>query len=434
MDEICLDLRHIIVETQNDAIFCYNPETHDLLKIDDTLGTIVCMFDGTLPISEIVQFSEKKLGIDPVIIFQFLDTINALGWVSTHNNVVTKTFNEQSDQLQLVYLNLTSRCNLRCRYCCVDANGGEYIPQNTDIDINEWITIIQKVVDYNPKIEFNLMGGEPLVYSDFNKLVDYLNKHSITYSITTNGAFPNILEKLKYVPKSTRIMISLDSINPQTNNKLRGKTETVLDSIDLLNSQGYCPSVGIVLSKNNLGDLVDTLRYCENRGLFPLISVLENFGRGNSCSELSLDEHEIIEAFKIVEAFYGNYEVARAHFNFCKHVTYSTRFPSRFCGMGKTVLSISSDGNVYPCVNLMLDELKLGNLRKDRFEDIRNNVLNMCSPVDQIDSCSGCTLKYTCGGGCRSNAFWNTGSVNGKRTHCIAMKYFMHRDIFGREP
>lgn len=142
MAGVYLDLRHIIVEAQDDAIYCYNPETHDLLKINDALGALVCMFDGKRSISEIVQFATEKMGLDSSIIFRFLDTINKLGWVSTHNNVLANVFNEQNNQLQLVYLNLTSKCNLRCKYCCVDANGGEYIPQNTDIDINEWIAIV----------------------------------------------------------------------------------------------------------------------------------------------------------------------------------------------------------------------------------------------------------------------------------------------------
>ena len=79
MAGVYLDLRHIIVEAQDDAIYCYNPETHDLLKINDALGALVCMFDGKRSISEIVQFATEKMGLDSSIIFRFLDTINKLG-------------------------------------------------------------------------------------------------------------------------------------------------------------------------------------------------------------------------------------------------------------------------------------------------------------------------------------------------------------------
>jgi MoaA/NifB/PqqE/SkfB family radical SAM enzyme len=89
-----------------------------------------------------------------------------------------------------VAFKLTNRCNLRCQHCYQWNEDGyhhhlERSEQNRDLDFS----IIEKVFDATSHLKSNvfLWGGEPLLYTDWDKLVDLLAKDCRWTSVCTNG-------------------------------------------------------------------------------------------------------------------------------------------------------------------------------------------------------------------------------------------------------
>ena len=65
-----------------------------------------------------------------------------------------------------ISIDLTNRCNLACRHCCVSANDDLTGELSTD----ELKNIIKRVCDFDPR-SISISGGEPLVRKDFRELM-----------------------------------------------------------------------------------------------------------------------------------------------------------------------------------------------------------------------------------------------------------------------
>ncbi len=74
------------------------------------------------------------------------------------------------------------------------------------------------------------------------------------------------------------------------------------------------------------------------------------------------------------------------------------------CGAGRVYAALSPEGDVQPCVFM---PIRLGNVRRERFEDIwlHSPVLRELRNRDNLKGgCGACPYKYVCGG-CRARAY-----------------------------
>jgi uncharacterized protein len=68
-----------------------------------------------------------------------------------------------------------------------------------------------------------------------------------------------------------------------------------------------------------------------------------------------------------------------------------------FCGVGRGIVGISIDGDIYPCHRFVgNDNYKIGNVKKDTALEYKS-ILNM--GVNN-NICNTCWARYFCGGGC----------------------------------
>lgn len=98
-----------------------------------------------------------------------------------------------------------------------------------------------------------------------------------------------------------------------------------------------------------------------------------------------------------------------------------------WCGAGRTCLSVSHEGLLYPCHMLRFDGYTIANLLKDSLADVEEKIDN--SPfstldVESISGCSNCGMKYLCGGGCRARSLYAYGDVRFCDPYCALAKKF----------
>jgi radical SAM protein with 4Fe4S-binding SPASM domain len=137
---------------------------------------------------------------------------------------------------------LTNRCNLRCKHCYQWNEDGhhhelEKIEQNRDLDFS----IVEKVFAQTHEVKSNiyLWGGEPLVYRDWDKLVDLLEKDPRWTSMCTNGIGINKnLNSLLKVSEIFEILIAIEGFKDE-HDVIRGKGnyEKAMEGLDLLLEQ-----------------------------------------------------------------------------------------------------------------------------------------------------------------------------------------------------
>jgi MoaA/NifB/PqqE/SkfB family radical SAM enzyme len=95
---------------------------------------------------------------------------------------------------------ITNKCNLRCNSCFY-----EHQLNNSEISFDEYKKI---VFAYKPSIEkVVLMGGEPTLHNDINRMIAFNTFVGLKTTIYTNGLNLSVLEKASLLRTSIRIGI-----------------------------------------------------------------------------------------------------------------------------------------------------------------------------------------------------------------------------------
>lgn len=121
------------------------------------------------------------------------------------------------NEIQNVTLEVTEKCNLRCKYCIYNESHPEYRAfghKNMDWEVAKKAVDFLKAHSQNSdERHIGFYGGEPLInYDLIKKTTDYANKlfDKMIYSMTTNATLMNE-EIADYIMKNKfNIIVSLD--------------------------------------------------------------------------------------------------------------------------------------------------------------------------------------------------------------------------------
>ena len=156
---------------------------------------------------------------------------------------------------------LTYRCNLCCSMCTQYGAGFKNCAP-AEMSIEEWICILDSIADVEPKPKLLFMGGEPLLYPDFDVLLRAARGYGFSVQIVTNGllldkyisAFSDFEERLT-------ITLSIDGLG-ETHNRIRnmhGLFDKVINNMKCI--QNFCPYAKININSVILPDNVDAVSY-----------------------------------------------------------------------------------------------------------------------------------------------------------------------------
>lgn len=86
-----------------------------------------------------------------------------------------------------VDIELSNRCNLRCRMCWFHGESGigdKYRGQ--ELTTHEVFKLVDRLSTYKPRIYVG--GSEPFIRDDFLDIIEHIKNHNLAVSFTTNGA------------------------------------------------------------------------------------------------------------------------------------------------------------------------------------------------------------------------------------------------------
>lgn len=127
-------------------------------------------------------------------------------------------------QVDYLRISLIDRCNFRCQYCMPEGAELDYILQQQLLTPEELLTLIQEVFVPVGFTRFRLTGGEPLLHPRVVELVRAIASlpQIQDLSMTTNGFKLAVMAQDLYDAGLRRLNISLDSLNPETFDKIIG--------------------------------------------------------------------------------------------------------------------------------------------------------------------------------------------------------------------
>ena len=329
----------------------------------------------------------------------------------------------QNYPLNTIYIRLTNRCNLNCSYCF----NKTYRNNNSDNAISNKIIIKRlKEFKYFGGHTVAFTGGEPTLYNEAKiiQLLEESENIGLKNVLLTNGTILGNLNLKKIISYIDTLQISLDSMNNKTLEKLWGTSkytyENILNTIkkiDFLIGK-LNKSINIILTpivtKININEvpiLIDDIKgIIKNANFNWYLNKYQKIGIDKIDELYSLDKSDY--SIKMLKIFQKNNNVGRSvqkvydifknitQRKICKYPCKITCFPSFF---------IITNGDVFPCQALEIENLNLGNIKnnsihallnKKKFQDLLQN-LN----INKIEDCKNCELRYLCSSLCPSKKY-----------------------------
>jgi radical SAM protein with 4Fe4S-binding SPASM domain len=287
--------------------------------------------------------------------------------------------------LRYLEVQLTGRCNLRCRHCYL----GE--PQAVDLPLEAALTALAELEE-TAGLRVMLSGGEPLAWPQLSALNERLGEFALRFVLLTNATL--LTRELAERLAVHEVQVSLDGLE-RGHDLLRGTGgyRRALAGLEAARTSGKQVSVATMLHPANLSEMDGLARLIDELGVREWgIDVPVRFGRLAQDEALWLSPEEAAPYLSL--AFGGSYHGG-----------------SEGYGCGLHLATLSPKGNLLKCG---FYEQPLGRLEEG---------LRVCwerlapLPLSEIAECAGCEHADVCGGGCRYRA----GSPQGRDPYMCAL-------------
>jgi len=307
------------------------------------------------------NIEDSKKNLAEIHHTSFIDFINKLIELNFFDDklILKKTldsFKKDEIKLNQIYLHLTNKCNLECKYCYNKENRITFI----DLEIKKWKEIILKIKNVS---EIILTGGEPLLYRDIATLAKYIKEvnNKIKITILSNGMVN--YSDIKYnglFEFIDKITISCDGLNDDFTERIGFNINQFYKNIQFLqkNHKHIRIEIASVHSKGKLQEILEVQNYCnENKLAFKVTSRLPNNTSKEEIDQIpSKEEKEFIDN-----------SILRTQNKLTK------LSPISICGAGYSIMSIDYNGDCYPCQSFHFPELCFGNIvENDLIEIIKS--------------------------------------------------------------
>ncbi|HBG1362071.1 TPA: thioether cross-link-forming SCIFF peptide maturase [Clostridioides difficile] len=363
------------------------------------------------------------------------------------------SFVHREPVVKALCLNVAHDCNLKCKYCFAAQGdfGGEKELMSFEVG--------KAAIDYliansgsRKNLEIDFFGGEPLMnFEVVKQLVDYgrsvekdYNKN-IRFTITTNGVLLND-EIIDYINENMHnVVLSLDgrkevndNMRPTLNDK--GSYDITLPRFKKLvekRAKDKYYYIRGTFTRDNLDFSKDVMHFADLG--FKLTSVEPVVG--DESNPYALREEDLPKIFEEYEKFaveYADRQLQGDGFKFFHFMIDLNQGPCVIkritgCGAGNEYLSVTPNGDIYPCHQFVgNEEFKMANIFDEEIvlpENLKNIFRE--AHVYTKEECKQCWNKFYCSGGCHANAINFNNDISKpyelgcemqrKRTECSIM-------------
>lgn len=260
-----------------------------------------------------------------------------------------KKLKKQFSFADIVYLELTRKCNLKCIHCL--NNSGKLM--NNQLDIEELKKLILDLSEAGVQ-EIRFTGGEPIEFEGLCELIKLSTDNGIYTSIGTNGTL--ITQKMAYKLKKAglkKAVVSIDGTE-EKHNIIRGNGnyEKAINGLNNLINIGIDVRVNSVIMKSNMDDVVKLAKELNKNKIKLFIRRFIESGRGEKLTENMLTKQDysfVKEQLKeeLKEGLYVNGHYLRNDEGINSRI--KLPFVIRGCKAGQRALAIMPDGEIQLC-------------------------------------------------------------------------------------
>lgn len=335
-----------------------------------------------------------------------------------------------------VDIEITSRCNLRCKYCSHFSSPGDV---SEDLPTEEWLKFFEELKSC-AVTDVCLSGGEAFIREDLKEIIQAVVNNRMRFSILSNGTL--ISDEIAAFIASTKrcndVQVSIDGSIPLTHDSFRGKGSfyKAVEGINHLLRNKVPVSVRVTIHRENVADLENIARLLlEDIGI-PSFSTNSASYMGlcrKNAGQILLTHDERTLAMQTLLRLTEKYKdrisaqagpLAEAQDwlemeNARKES--SNPMPGRGyltgCGGTMDTIAVRADGVFVPCGQM--PHIELGRINSDDLQGIWQNHPELTRirqrhliPLGDFEFCHGCAYINYCTGNCPALAYTLYGNVN----------------------
>jgi len=349
-----------------------------------------------------------------------------------------------------VDVEITSRCNLRCRYCYYFDN-----PSVTyqDLKTDEWLKFFDELAQC-AVMDVTIQGGEPFIRKDLAILLDRIVRNRMRFAILSNGTLidDDIATYIADTGRCDYVQVSIDGSRPETHDACRGKGSfaRAIEGIRTLQRYSVPVTARVTIHRQNVYDLENITRLLlDDLGL-------KGFGTNSagyfgSCrrnaDDVLLTRQEREVAMKTLDrlARQDNGRISASAGPLSEARTWrrmekarrvgAPSFPKggrlTACGCAEQKIAVRTDGMIIPCS--MLPHIELGQINNDSLEEVwqHSQGLNRIRQRSSIELasfqfCADCPYVPYCTGNCPGLAYTLTGEVDHPSPDACLRRYLQN--------
>lgn len=305
-----------------------------------------------------------------------------------------------------ISMNLTKKCNLRCKQCF--SNSGDIADE--ELTTKDMFKLFDDMNKYGT-FYICLGGGEPFTRKDLFSILEYGKKKQLAISIVTNSLLltREKLEKLNTMDLDY-LWVSLEGLK-ENHEFLRGKNtfDLTMEKLALIDKY-YQGKTALRMSINsfNINEMEDILAIAEKYHIdLVRFTPLLDFGRAKD-KDFTINQDQYIEFLRkaknlksqTVEIVYPNKPTNKIWIG-------KNGFG---CHCGKEAIWIDELGNVSPCI-FWGEEYNLGNIKETSYIDLFDKSLEI-SNFTGNEICLNCKNYFLCRGGCRARVLFEKQNLD----------------------
>lgn len=323
-------------------------------------------------------------------------------------------------------LELTHRCPLHCLYC---SNPLLLTASEEELVTDDWLSIIEQAAALGV-LQIHLSGGEPLVRTDLERIVERCSNLDLFSNLVTSGIGldERRIENLETSGLDS-VQLSFQAFSPEISSEIAGGDfhERKLQAARLLMDSTLSLTLNCVINRMNIDELESIVEMCTAFGarrielanaqyhgwamknvetLLP--SRLQLEAAHEKFQRLKTELSPRVELVWVYPDYYGEYPKA------CMG------------GWAKHQMTIAPDGYALPCpAARSISNLEFSSVRFVSLETIwyESSAFGAFRGTDwMVEPCRSCERKEIDFGGCRCQAFSLTGSASNTDPACSKSK------------
>lgn len=163
-----------------------------------------------------------------------------------------------------VVLYVGSKCNLRCLHCYI---GDELLDKAIFYSGKSILKFLSQI---NTLERITVLGGEPLMHPEINRILEYLKKFPTAEKrITTNGTITKRVDWDLIKEAGVRVCISLDGYSAYYHDAIRGKNtfKNTTKTIQKLTQSEHDVEITHTVNNDNINDIEEMIELCRQLGV-----------------------------------------------------------------------------------------------------------------------------------------------------------------------